>query len=1254
MDEKKTLVAAPAPTGSRKTKDQVWEGKCKLLRDFQMQKQIKPSEDECVPAFFDAARDVPHLTTSTDLFVYHIVVHNYKLFMIGSYDNYVSVALEVRNFRPFFFLPLPEYSTTQQRDQHEHEMTLALKTTKVPGLRYRSKRPAYGSAKKSQSRTDEDDEAEALDISVTAEDRLPAFGFCWLEKKRYLRVECGSSYLMSKLIQVLEAEGLFLASKGTNVKLPVYHGNWPMDTMFAIKSGISINSWVRLDHAPNWLSASDANRYTRCNMEGYIEACAVKPHPDDASGKKIRLPPLVAAFDIEQLSKKDLDLYAPSTSGTAPISKYSNFPDHKTPGDIICAIATQFFVMNRAGNPLLNVCLHVKSAEYHDTLGSRQPDVLLIEFDTERDMLRYWIRMVTESFDIDVFAGHNSIGFDMVRIVHRAAALYELEERHALSRFLPSDQHPVEIKSIKNHFGSQIEYVDLKGVTQFDTYRCALKSEKMNTYSLKELAKMVNLGQDKEKMDMPYEYLPFLYMHTDPGRRSLIYFYCAQDVEASRAVMEGRNYWNLYSQTSKLTYTSIIDCLLRGATRQGTNLFRSFVYNRGYIHNAEEQDRIHTVLFKSTCRIERTPRTFEDAASPPSYKASRAMTRTKDGVPLLEDPNADPDASAASGLDSPPSSRGNQHSGKKRVLSLTDFAVTERSKRAKVEKVAKGGGAAARIKVEAGASIPIKWTTPTTLQSFKYRPDAEKVIRESKKLTYTKADVKKENQYEGGFVKEAKVGTHKEPVATYDFASLYPSVMQAYRLCFSTFVFCNPTTGHPDRADELQYYRIQINGAWCAFIRSVKQADGTWKDVDGIIPLMEKDLVQNRKRVRDEMKVVDAEIKAHTAALALATSTADMDRLRALIYSLNSLRAVLDMNQNVCKLLCNGLYGVMASPFMEFFFKPVAITTCDVGRTAIQSVDAYLNKKYGNCLDVIYGDTDSLFTKLIRLPCNTPPSHPDYWKLVYEFFTNLEKEVNTSIPFFIDPMRMELEKIMVRMVLFCKKHYVAVKLINIPEQQVYGKVDTKKGVYTRGLVNERRDSCFFVRDVMANAYRTYTTSDKEGKELKDQVKAVFSEALQSLVNKSVPLDKFVRTVKYRDPSRYPNSAFQKVLFQELIRRGTEPTTGSRIEFIYRKGPEPERERVVEYEHMKRQYEDKKMVPDYEFYIRNQLATPMMALLDNLGMGREGMSMIEETCRRLKGFRSIYGVAASSSSSSSSSSAKHGSLLDLFKRSSPVV
>jgi hypothetical protein len=76
--------------------------------------------------------------------------------------------------------------------------------------------------------------------------------------------------------------------------------------------------------------------------------------------------------------------------------------------------------------------------------------------------------------------------------------------------------------------------------------------------------------------------------------------------------------------------------------------------------------------------------------------------------------------------------------------------------------------------------------------------------------------------------------------------------------------------------------------------------------------------VQNRKRVRDEMKVVDAEIKAHTAALALATSTADMDRLRALIYSLNSLRAVLDMNQNVCKLLCNGLYGVMASPLWSF------------------------------------------------------------------------------------------------------------------------------------------------------------------------------------------------------------------------------------------------------------------------------------------------------------------------------------------------
>ena len=42
--------------------------------------------------------------------------------------------------------------------------------------------------------------------------------------------------------------------------------------------------------------------------------------------------------------------------------------------------------------------------------------------------------------------------------------------------------------------------------------------------------------------------------------------------------------------------------------------------------------------------------------------------------------------------------------------------------------------------------------------------------------------------YEGATVLDAKQGYYKTPVATLDFASLYPSIMMAHNLCYSTLL----------------------------------------------------------------------------------------------------------------------------------------------------------------------------------------------------------------------------------------------------------------------------------------------------------------------------------------------------------------------------------------------------------------------------------------------------------------------------------
>jgi len=45
-----------------------------------------------------------------------------------------------------------------------------------------------------------------------------------------------------------------------------------------------------------------------------------------------------------------------------------------------------------------------------------------------------------------------------------------------------------------------------------------------------------------------------------------------------------------------------------------------------------------------------------------------------------------------------------------------------------------------------------------------------------------------EGKYEGAVVIEPTRGYYQDPVAVLDFASLYPSVMMAHNLCYSTLI----------------------------------------------------------------------------------------------------------------------------------------------------------------------------------------------------------------------------------------------------------------------------------------------------------------------------------------------------------------------------------------------------------------------------------------------------------------------------------
>ena len=123
-----------------------------------------------------------------------------------------------------------------------------------------------------------------------------------------------------------------------------------------------------------------------------------------------------------------------------------------------------------------------------------------------------------------------------------------------------------------------------------------------------------------------------------------------------------------------------------------------------------------------------------------------------------------------------------------------------------------------------------------------------------------------EGQYEGAVVIEPTKGFYKEPIATLDFASLYPSIMMAHNLCYSTLV---------RRVDKSKYAPEDITETPSGdlFVKTTKKK--------GILPMILEELIGARKRAKQE--------------LAKATDPFE--------------RAVLDGRQLALKISANSVYG---------------------------------------------------------------------------------------------------------------------------------------------------------------------------------------------------------------------------------------------------------------------------------------------------------------------------------------------------------
>lgn len=188
-------------------------------------------------------------------------------------------------------------------------------------------------------------------------------------------------------------------------------------------------------------------------------------------------------------------------------------------------------------------------------------------------------------------------------------------------------------------------------------------------------------------------------------------------------------------------------------------------------------------------------------------------------------------------------------------------------------------------------------------------------------------------QYEGATVVDPHRDFYKVPIATLDFASLYPSIMMAHNLCFSTFLKPGDARRLPSSSTEFSAFgKGGVGGA-----HFVKKGV-----VEGLLPQILSQVLAQRKVAKRAMKSCKL--------------TGD---------SVGS--AVMNGRQLALKVVANSIYGFCSA----FILRNVAIGAAVTfwGRRGIdetkQLVEAYFSTTNGfrHAAEVVYGDTDSVMIK---------------------------------------------------------------------------------------------------------------------------------------------------------------------------------------------------------------------------------------------------------------------------------------------------
>uniref|UniRef100_A0A0E0R531 DNA polymerase n=1 Tax=Oryza rufipogon TaxID=4529 RepID=A0A0E0R531_ORYRU len=393
-----------------------------------------------------------------------------------------------------------------------------------------------------------------------------------------------------------------------------------------------------------------------------------------------------------------------------------------------------------------------------------------------------------------------------------------------------------------------------------------------------------------------------------------------------------------------------------------------------------------------------------------------------------------------------------------------------------------------------------------------------------------------QDTFEGATVLEARAGFYEKPIATLDFASLYPSIMMAYNLCYCTLV-------PPEDARKLNLPPESVNKTPSGetFVKPDVQK--------GILPEILEELLAARKRAKADLKEAKDPFE----------------------------RAVLDGRQLALKISANSVYGFTGATVGQLPCLEISSSVTSYGRQMIEHTKKLVEDKfttlggYEHNAEVIYGDTDSV---MVQFGVSTVEDAMKLGREAADYISGT----------FIKPIKLEFEKIYFPYLLISKKRYAGLYWTN-PEK--FDKMDTK------GIETVRRDNCLLVKNLVTECLHKILV-DRDVPGAVQYVKNTISDLLMNRVDLSLLVITKGLTKTGED---YAVKAAHVELAERMRKRdaATAPTVGDRVPYVIIKAAKGAK--AYERSEDPIYVLDNNIPIDPQYYLENQISKPLLRIFE---------------------------------------------------------